>query len=385
MTESFYEKIAYARQDELSADRRQLFAYDSPEYCREISEAAKKLYADGHELVALSLAKEVSVSALTSEVLVGLADHAYWNFDMWASSDEQPFPVRNRRDYYYKMLEGATLELHKRRFTGDKVAKEADWAIESRYIHASSLISRLDQAMDMMLEVPEGKLSFRAAGATIAKMFQLAVIGEGGQEAKDEVYDKVMEKMDSEKMRNIIYTYYKKVKSAEGEEERASAMLPAVLLLMWYDAQGDYVEARNFLEDSKMGDDMRKHLDDNIAAAGVCTQIANATIGAAVFTSLCIGLYSFTIHAATGTDAANGAKFFAWHTVPAVLVGLVLFHAITDSDSPGMPGRAWLLTKIWWLFLFFALPLFPIATSFFASVIFFFVSLYAYPRYRGWA
>ena len=238
----------------------------------------------------------------------------------------------------------------------------------------------------MMLEMPEGKLSYRAAGAAIGKMYQLAIIGEEGQEAKEkeEVYDKVMKKMDSVKMRNMIYTCYKMAKSSEIEKERACAILPAGLLLMWYDAQGDYVEARNFLEDSKMGEDMKKHLDDNIATAGVCTKIANATIGAAVFTSLCIGLYSFTVHAATGTDAAHGANFFAWHTVPAVLVGLVLFHALTDSDSQNMPGKAWLLTKIWWLFLFFALPLFPIATSFFASIIFFFVSLYAYPRYRGW-
>ena len=387
MTEAFYDRISYARQDELMADARQLFSCSSPELCQEIAAAAAKIYADGHKVLAFTIAKESVVSALTTEVLMGLADYAYWNFDlsMCASADSALAWVLKRRDYYYAMLEGAVLELHKRRIAGDKVIGKADWTLESHYIFASAQMDKFDNALMVLREIPEGKTSYRAASALVMKMFQHAFLGVGGAEPNDAAFDKVMANMDSEKFRNMVYTFYDRAKMAKAEDDRNFAVPCATILLMWYNQQSDYVEAKNFLEDSHLGEDMRKHLDDNIATAGVCSQISNATIGAAVFTSLCIGLYSFTIHAATRTGAEHGADFFAWHTVPAVVVGFVLFHIITDSDSPSPFGRAWQLTKIWWLFFFFALPLFPIATSFLASIVFFFVSLYAYPRYRGWA
>lgn len=386
MTEAFYDRISCARQNELLSDERQLFSCNSPELCQEIAAAATKLYADGHKVLAFTIAKESAVSALTTEVLMGLADYAYWNFDlsMCGSADSALAWTLKRRDYYYAMLEGAALELQKRRVACDKVTREADWALENYYIVAASQMDKVDNALAALKDLSEGNISYRAASTLIAKMCQHAFLGVGGAESKDAAYDKVMANMDSEKFRNMVYTFYDRTKNAKAENERNFAVPCAAILLMWYEKQGDYVEAKNFLEDSHLGEDMKKHLDDNIATAGVCSQISNATLGASVFTSLCIGLYSFTIHAATGTSAEHGADFFAWHTVPAVVVGFVLFHAITDSDSTNTFGRAWQLTKVWWLFLFFVLPIFPIATSFLASIGFFFVSLYAYPRYRGW-
>ena len=385
MTESFYNWVGWSRENEWRAEIDHLFAIDAPDNCREVAEVTQKLYADGHKAVAISIAQSIVVSAIATEVLTGIAEHAFWNFGLWASFTEPSQGCIKRRDFYFKKLEVATKEIHKRRAAGDKAIKDDEWEIESRYVYASAMLDRVDDAMDMMLEIPEGKLSYRAGALAIAKMLMtvMGVKDQKDQGEKDDAIDRVIKKLDLEKMRNLLYTFYVRAKSAEGKDRDAAAF-PAGLLLLWYQQQGDFVEARNFLGDSKMGAEMKKIIDENIATAGVCTKISNATIGAAVFTSLCIGLYSFTIHAATRTGAEHGADFFAWHTVPAVVVGFVLFHIITDSDSTSPFGRAWQLTKIWWLFFFFALPLFPIATSFLASIVFFFVSLYAYPRYRGW-
>lgn len=385
MTEAFYNWVGCSREYEWRAAAEHIFVIDAPENCREVAEATKKLCSDGYEALAISIAQSIVVSEIETELLVRIAEHAFWNFDLWASVTEPSQEILKRRDFYFKKLEVSTKELHKRRVAGDKAVRDAEWQFESRYLYAAAMLNRVDEMLDMMLVVPEGKLSYRAGALAIAKLFMLAIMGEGCQEGeKDAIFDKVMARMNVEKMRNLLYTFYQRAKSADGKE-RDTAMFPAGLLLFWYDQKGDFVEARNFLDDSRMGVEVAKHLDGNIAAAGACTEVANATIGAAVFTSLCIGLYSFTIHAATKTSADHGVPLFAWYTVPAVVVGFAVFHAITDSDSASPFGRAWQLTKIWWLFLFFALPLFPVATSFLASVVFFFLSLYAYPRYRGWA
>lgn len=381
------------RKSELCARKDSLWALDGPQ-SREIAETAKLLYERGEKIKAFSFAAAIKAEANATEVLAGLCEYAFWNWENH-DTDMSRHKVPHYKctpalcEFYFCMLEGAAKELHKRRTKGDKKLKDDNWTFENRYVMAALSSSRPEDALDMVMDIPTTSLSQRTATLLVTHLFKSIFIEE--EDSKDAL-DKAEKRLDNTKIINIVYTMYSNAKQAVdkkqpvSEQQKSTVAITATLLSFWYQSHDDYEEAKRFLADAAQpyAEGMKSHLDSGIESADLQLRMTHATLGAAVFTGTCVGLYSYSVHAATNVPGDMGANLWALHTLPAVIAAIILKLEWNESDSVFKGDRPWAVGRFAWVFLFFALALVPVWVAYIVAGFFFFFTLWAYPRYRGW-